>query len=95
MERTILMRSRYIGRSPTTGKPCFFLQSLDLTEQRIVEAELSKKKEDLRDIIEKCNLLKTFFDNCPVLMGTIQLIEEDTKHSKSAYENNAKLLTFL
>ncbi len=42
-----------------------------------MEEELVQRNKDLNDTINTANILKTFFDNAPVSMGLVELVEND------------------
>ena len=50
-------------------------KNLDITELRRVERELEKRKNDLENLAQTCNIFKMFFDHAPVSMGMIEVVD--------------------
>lgn len=63
-----------MGRSPYSGRPEFFVKGEDRTRWREIENRVEQQKASIAELIPKVNLLKLFFVNSPVLMGTIQIV---------------------
>jgi hypothetical protein len=59
----------YIGKS-VEGNPIFLDCLVDISELVKMEHLLDEKKKSVEEIESTCGLLKCFFDNSPVLMGT-------------------------
>ena len=67
--------SQLQGRSKE-GRPLKTVVLQNITELRTCEIELSQKQKILDDAIEQQENLREFFDNCPTMMGIIQLTDD-------------------